>query len=150
MRKGLLCLVSVFILMGCSSVQEIGKTVWGSSTRQLEHARANAIVRVYDKSYWDCMTALVDSAIANEYVLFKRDEVRGYLVVMGIKGSVNTTEVGIFAVELNDNQTRVEISSLSTNAKRIVAKAVFDDLDVRFGLKAPVQVTPTSEDVTQP
>ena len=61
------------------------------------------------------------------------EEARGYLVLMGIKGSVNTTEVGVFFVEVNDTQTRVEIASLSTNAKRLVAKSLFHGLDVSFG-----------------
>lgn len=115
---------------------EIGKTIWGSSTRALEQARDNAITRTYDKSYWDCVRSSITYA-KKHWVIFKKDEINGYMVVMGIKGSVNTTEVGIFFDELSDNQTRIEISSLSTNAKRKVAHGLFHGLDIAFGYLPP-------------
>ena len=78
-------------------------------------------------------------------LVFKKDDVQGYMVIMGVKGSVNTTEVGIFFVEINDRQTRVEISSLSTNAKRLASKAIFHGLDIAFGLAAPDPVSSSDE-----
>jgi hypothetical protein len=72
-----------------------------------------------------------------KWVIFQKDEIKGFIVVMGIHGNVNTTEVGIFFDELSDNQTRIEISSLSTTAKRKVAKGLFHDLDIAFGYIPP-------------
>lgn len=117
---------------------EFGKTIWGSSTRALEAARDNAITRTYDKSYWDCVRsaiAVVDKK--QHWVIFKKDEIKGYMVVMGVKGCVNTTEIGIFFDELSDTQTRIEVTSLSTNAKRKVAKGLFHGLDIAFGYLPP-------------
>ena len=51
--------------------------------------------------------------------------------------AVNTTEIGIFFDELSDTQTRIEVSSLSTNAKRKVSKALFHGLDIAFGYLPP-------------
>jgi hypothetical protein len=73
----------------------------------------------------------------NHWVIFKKDEIKGYLVLMGVKGCVNTTEIGVFFDEISDNQSRIEISSLSTNAKRKVAKALFHGLDIAFGYIPP-------------
>ncbi len=134
MRPIVLSLVILFV--GCSPL-EIGKTIWGSSTRALEEARANALTRTYDKGYWDCVKEALNVINKNGYTIFKKDEVKGYIVLMGIHGAVNTTEVGVFFVELSDTQTRIELSSLSTNAKRIIGKALFHGLDVNFGLVAP-------------
>ncbi|MBI5415562.1 MAG: hypothetical protein HZA29_01985, partial [Candidatus Omnitrophica bacterium] len=47
-------------------------------------------------------------------------------------GNVDTTEVGIFFDEVSPSTVRVEISSLSSTAKRRVAAAVFNALDKRF------------------
>jgi hypothetical protein len=116
---------------------EFVKTIWGSSTRALEQARDNAITKTYDKSYWDCVRSAIDVVNKRKWVIFKKDEIKGYMVVMGVKGSVNTTEIGIFFDELSDTQTRVEISSLSTNAKRKVSKALFHGLDIAFGYLPP-------------
>jgi len=116
---------------------EIVKTVWGSSTRALEQARDNAITKTYDKPYWDCVRSAIAVVGKNNWMIFKKDEIKGYMVVMKVHGCVNTTEIGVFFVELSDNQTRIEISSLSTNAKRIVAKALFHGLDIVFGFLPP-------------
>ena len=116
-------------LAGCASVTEVGKTFWGSSTREMEKRRVDAITRTYPKGYWECMEAVLKAVEENHYLIFQKDEVRGHVVVMGIPGYINTTEVGIFFVEISDNEVRIELSSLSTNAKRAVAKALFKDLD---------------------
>ena len=140
MRLMFLIAMMCFWCNGCAIVDggvELTKTIWGSTTRALEEARAQAITKTYDKSYWDCMRATLEVVKQQDYKVFKKDEVRGYVVLMGIRGSVNTTEVGVFFVELNDHQTRIELSSLSTNAKRIVAKALFGGLDKAFGLVEP-------------
>ena len=137
----------VLILCVCSSCDtlnkagdntvEIGKTIWGSSTRALEAARDKAITKTYDKPYWDCVRSAISVVRKNNWVIFKKDEIKGYMVVMGVKGCVNTTEIGIFFDELSDTQTRIEISSLSTNAKRKVAKGLFHGLDIAFGYLPP-------------
>lgn len=124
----LLCLSGCIINGGV----ELTKTIWGSSTRALEQARVNAITKTYGQKYWDTIRATLNVIEKNDYEIFKKNEVNGYVVILGIKGSVNTTEVGIFFVEVNEAQTRVEISSLSTNAKRIVAKTLFQGLDTVF------------------
>ena len=133
----LLKLFMVILVMGfggCAILQEFPKTLWGSSTRVLEEARSNAITKTYDQDYWKCLRATIDFLNKKKYVIFKEDDVHAYLVVMGIPGSVDTTEVGIFFVEINDHQTRIELSSLSTNAKRLLAKPLFHGLDIAFGL----------------
>ncbi|MBF0490872.1 MAG: hypothetical protein HQL15_09750 [Candidatus Omnitrophica bacterium] len=138
MRIALRFLSAVLILgiVGCTGLKDVPKSIWGSSTRVLEEKRINALTKTYDKGYWECIRTA--SAVAKKkYVIFKKDEVRGLMVIMGIPGSVNTTEVGVFFVELNDHQTRIELSSLSTNAKRLLAKGLFHGMDVAFGLVPP-------------
>ncbi len=140
---------------GVDNSVEFAKTIWGSSTRALENARDTAITKTYDKSYWDCVRSALAVVKKKDWVIFKKDEIKGYMVVMGVKGCVNTTEIGIFFDELSDTQTRIEISSLSTNAKRKVAKGLFHGLDIAFGylppdppeLKEPLK---TDQNVTTP
>ena len=135
-RINIIAVVIAVLLSGCSPL-EISRTVWGSSTRALEEARVNGIIKTYDATVERCYEEALKAAQEAEYEVFIQDKSRAVIVVMGIKGSVNTTEVGVFFVEVNDRQTRIEISSLSTNAKRIVAKGLLHGLDVAFGLAAP-------------
>ena len=128
--------VLVCVFAGCASIHEVGKTLWGSSIRELQKHRTDAITKTYNKGFWDCVQASLAVIDKNKYTVFQKDEVNGYIVIMGIPGYVNTTEVGIFFVELAENQTRIELSSLSTNAKRAAAKALFKGLD------EPLNTTP--------
>ena len=121
---------------GCVSLTDIPKTIWGSSTRALNKARVNALTKTYDKGYWDCIKAAVDVIQRKHLELFKNDDIRGEMIVMRVPGAVDTTEVGVFFTEVSDTQTRIEIASLSTNAKRLLGKILFHGMDVNFGLAA--------------
>lgn len=136
-----LMMIMIFGLCGCQFLKNTVDNLWdfpktflGTSTRALEKARDNAITKTYDKGYWDCFRTALKVVMRRQLVVFQKDEIRGFMVIMGIPGAVDTTEVGVFFVELNDHQTRLEISSLSTNAKRLLAKALFHGMDIDFGL----------------
>ena len=133
---------------GLDNTVEFGKTLWGSSTRALEKARDRAITKTYDKTYWDSVRHAIEVVGKQHWTIFKKDEVNGYIVVMGVKGCVNTTETGIFFDELSDTQTRIEVSSLSTNAKRKVSKALFHGLDIAFGYLPPDPPDPMDKSLT--
>ena len=140
---------------GADNSVEVCKTLWGSSTRALEQARDKAVTKTYDKSYWDCVRSVISVVGKNGWVIFKKDEIKGYIVVMGVKGCVNTTEIGVFFDELSNTQTRIEISSLSSNAKRKVAKGLFHGLDIAFGYlppdpPEPLDTSKTDKNVTTP
>src|SRR5438105_841828 len=99
---------SIVAVSGCSPVVETVKTVWGSSTRALEDARDEAIKKTYHCPYDECFDAVLSLA-RNEpsltptspkfFDIFIKDRVKSHIIVMGIKGNVDTTEVGIFLTE---------------------------------------------------
>ncbi len=69
--------------------------------------------------------------------IFIEDYAKGHIVVMGIAGNVDTTEVGIFLSSSgkNSKNTQIEISSLSSSAKRTLAEIVFEHLNQHFSEK---------------
>jgi len=145
----LLIVAIVGLCSSCSTLNNAGdntgefcKTIWGSSTRVLEQERDKAISKTYDKPYWDCVRSAIHVAGKKNWVIFKKDEIKGYMVIMGVKGCVNTTEIGVFFDEVSDSQTRIQISSLSTNAKRKVARDLFHGLDIAFGYIPPDPAEP--------
>ena len=72
-----------------------------------------------------------DQPKRNYLELFIKDTDQRFLVVMGIPGCVNTTEVGIFVTSLEQG-AGIEISSLSTIAKIKAAEIVFEELQKSF------------------
>lgn len=131
--------------------------IWGSSTRALEKARDEAIVQTYkcrfDECFEEVLTLSADNLVLpksygelnNEvdeaedspaqratFQVFIKNQKKKHIVVMGVPGSVDTTEVGIFFTNPTASTVRLEVSSLSSNAKRKVAEMVFAALDKKF------------------
>lgn len=134
-------LLSLVLLVGCAPIIEISKKIWGSSTQNLEEARVNGIVRVYSASVERCFEETIKESEEQKYVVFIADKKKAMIVLMGIKGSVNTTRVGVFFSEMSDNQTKIYVTSLSTNAKRIVAEKLYTKLDTVLGTSNNQTVT---------
>lgn len=129
------------LLLGCAQITDTVKKFWGTSTTALDHARLNALSRSYACGTRECFEAVLSLARNEEalepktekfFDVFLKDPRQRHIVVMGIEGNVDTTEVGIFFDSLGGNMVKVDISSLSTSAKNRAAKAVFAELDQRF------------------
>lgn len=146
MLKHIIILFLFGSLVGCAPVIETSKKIWGSSTRSLEEARVNGIVRVYNASVQRCFEETVAEAKIQEYTVFIADKKKAMIVLMGVKGSVNTTRVGVFFSEVSDTQTKIYVTSLSTNAKRIVADKLYTKLDTVLGTSSTQKVTVIPEE----
>ena len=140
-------------------LHETAKFIWGSSTKALEDARVNAIEKTYSCSFKDCYDSVLTLERAEPVYVKKYNEegeevddegklkepdsegffdvfidnrAKKHIVVMGIEGNVATTEVGIFFSQPNLTTVKLEVASKSSNAKRKVAEAVFEELDLHF------------------
>jgi len=145
-----------FIEAPRSFVTEVSKTLWGSSTRALENARVSAVSQSFRCSLDECFDAVLtlagkekqvkvkieeeeESAEGKEKIIFKKrfevfikNRIKQHIIVMGVEGNVETTEVGIFFDKINENIIKIDISSLSLSAKRKVSKAIFEELSLQF------------------
>ena len=154
MRKKMNVIFAVCCLVfitGCAQITETVKVIWGSSTRALENARVDAISKTYRCGFNDCYDAVLSLARRrearddradrdpdvkpvneNHFDVFINNRKKRHIVVMGIKGNVDTTEVGIFFSQPSLTTVKLEVTSLSSSAKRKVAQMIFDKLDLRF------------------
>ncbi|MFT5388207.1 MAG: hypothetical protein ACI9F2_000573 [Lysobacterales bacterium] len=145
MRKYLNFLIIIsasFFLISCAPIIESVKVVLGTSTKALEDARITAIAKTYKCGIDDCYDAVVAMArvdglgrVINKegyFNIFQQDPIDGIIVVMGVEGSVDTTEVGIFFTILDNRDIHIEVTSLSSSAKRKVAQYIFTELNTRF------------------
>ena len=136
-------LLSIFIL-GCATIKEAGQSFWGSSTRDLAKARRHALSQSYACELAQCFEEVLKlkrtapaPKLATEvdtgtFDVFIQDRDKRYLVVMGIRGNVDTTEVGIFFDKDSSGGTKIDVASLSDSAKRKVAEAIFNALSEKF------------------
>ena len=129
-----------FFLYGCQHLMETPKVIWGSSLKELEDARVHADKRTYFCRFEDCYNAILalDRSHPGKpftkkfFDIFMKDPIRGVIVVMGIQGNIDTTEVGIFLREHKDNSLDVEVTSCSSSAQEKAAAAIFLELDKQF------------------
>ena len=156
------------LILGCATVQEPFKVIWGTSTQAIEEARAESVRKIYQCDFDQCFDAVLSlarkkSVVKNEYLtldpnqpkpteeqtsqsfsmnkpqednpgfdVFIQDRIKALMVVMGIAGSTDTTEAGIFFSRYNRESIKIEISSLSSRAKQKVAQMVFGKLSQDF------------------
>lgn len=143
MRKFLLIITSVLFLSGCAHVQEVAKSIWGSSTKALEEARDTATVKMYECFPGACFDKILEIAAKQEYEPFIKDRKRNIIVVVNTRPmaamvggetpvGADTTEVGIFITPLKLKEVKVEIVSLSSSAQQRVSNVVFSGLDSAF------------------
>lgn len=129
-------------LYGC----ETFKTVLGTSTRHLEKARIDALTMTFDCNFEECFDAVLSLARNEDmgdsmsgekpFQVFSKNRIKSYIVVMGVDGNIDTTEIGIFFTTIENKGTKIDVSSLSTSAKEKVAKAVFRELNLRYNQKS--------------
>jgi len=67
-----------------------------------------------------------------KFTIFIKNAQKKHLVIFNLPGSVDTTEVGVFFVPLENGRVKIDISSLSTNAKRTAAEIIFPELSQHF------------------
>lgn len=135
--RSILWFLLLITLSGC----EVARTIIGTSTRKLEYALPEAISRTFVCEYEDCYSAILaldrnnverEAKTDKYFDVFMKDRIKGQIVVMGVPGQVDTTEVGIFLTAEGPGAVRVDVTSLATQAKEKVADAVFTELATVF------------------
>lgn len=125
----LICSVLILSLCGCGRLTEFVKGIWGSSTQSLGKARLDALSKIYQCQYSDCFDAGLKAVQNQGFQVFLKDKKKQHIVLMGIPGNIDTTEVGVFFVKVTDDAVRIEVTSLSQHAKEIVAERLFNKLN---------------------
>ncbi len=139
-----------FSLSGCSHVSEISKTFWGSSTRALDKARAEALSKDFSCTFSECFETVLNISKEQEYTIFIEDRLNQRIVIIGIKGNVDTTEVGIFFESIDEKMTKIEIASLSGSAKRKIAASLFPSLYKTFRVREALEKEASQTSGQQP
>ena len=130
--------LAFFLLLfsGCANLREnlteVPRVVWGSSTKALEKARPSATAQIYQTNPRECFDKILSIAQKEEMKVFIKNRRKELIVLMGIKGSVVTTEVGIFISQLETTKTKVEIVSLSPQAQETASHIIFSGLTQAF------------------
>ncbi len=123
----------IFFAGGCSSLANLPRRISGLSTVELERQRPEAISKVFNFDYPACYAKTQDILKQiGAYIYAKNNKKQMIAIYLT---SEDTTPVGLFFKEVEPGKTRVEVSSLSTYGKEIIARRVFTMLE---GLPDPM------------
>lgn len=119
----------VLTVSGCAKIMEPPRMIWGSSTKALEDARGTGVIREFACAFDDCFGDVIAIAKDNFWEIFIQEKQKGTIIVVGIEGSVDTTEVGIFLTSQDEEKAQLEVVSLSPLAQEAASEALFSALE---------------------
>mgnify|MGYP001584180729 CR=1 FL=1 len=123
----LLFCLSVF---GCAGLREMCAGFKGVSIKALEEARKDAIARHFNYDYFTAYSKSLDALKQMQAYVYKQD-IKQHIIAIYVS-QTDTTPVGIFFQEVNKDTTKIEVSSLSSYAKDLIAKGLFNLLEAKL------------------
>jgi hypothetical protein len=115
--------------IGCASVKELGKKIWGSSTEALEEARKDGLKKTVNLDYETSFDKITDILKELKCQMYIKDKRRHIIVAINFQGPKDTTEVGLFFAEKDSDQTEIELSSISSSILNYAAEKIFSQID---------------------
>lgn len=114
-------------LAGCAPVKECVCGFAGVSTRILEDTRAEALSMTIKFDYDTAVSKVKEALRLMEAYIYAQDQQKGLIAIYVTEQ--DTTPVGLFFTAVDENNTRIEVSSPSSSAKELIAREVFAFLE---------------------
>lgn len=114
---------SILGLLGCESLKEGTRGFLGISTRALEEARKDAIIKSFNYDYTTCYNETLKALKHMRAYVYKKDN-PGHMIAIYVS-EYDTTPVGLFFKEIDKTDTQIEVSSQSNYAKELISQKLF-------------------------
>jgi hypothetical protein len=124
-KKSLVLITAAVLISGCSVLIEPFRKIAGISVTEFRRGEKPKQTKVLNLGYNDCFTWVLAALKENKVVIHMQSRRRGYIIVRGIPGSIDTTKAAIFFKSRGDTKTEIEVISLSSNAVETVAGILF-------------------------
>jgi hypothetical protein len=130
MRHVVILLLALVLIAtsGCAFLIDSLKDISGYPSTGLVRAKKDAVSESFDSSYDEVYEEVLFLLKEKDLTIYLRNKQAHFIVVMGIEGCIDTTEVGIFFLEDSPARTTVQIASQSSKAKGKIAAIVFSTL----------------------
>ena len=128
--KSIPAVILIFLMCtSCANLPVDGKALAGISVKDLEEACSGGKEKTFSLSYAAAFDKVTKILRKNELTIFQSDKKKGYIVAMGFPRQINTTRVGIFFESLDDDNTKLTLSSLSSTSLVKAETIVFGGLE---------------------
>lgn len=130
-RKILYLAVFVFCvisLSGCISMKEYVKGLFGVSTKEIESSRDLALKKVFPIGIDECYTKTEDLLKEIGCYIYSSNKTKGLIAFYVSRA--DTTVAGVFLTRIDQENTRLEVSSPSSYQRDIIANKLFTKLEL--------------------
>ncbi len=119
----------IIVSAGCAAISETPKILLGTSTRDLEAARKDAVAKEFDIAYEIAFQKVQDILKKNKCKIFYKNRTKGVLVAVNFSGFIDTSEAGIFFTQTEPTKTKIEITSQSQELAKAASKIILSELE---------------------
>jgi len=109
--------------LGCAGLSEGLKGFLGISTRELDGLRKEAITKTVNYDYLTSYKMTLNALKELGSYVYAKDPARR--MIAAYRSETETTPVGIFLTAVEDQKTKIEVTSPSTLIKQDVAQKIF-------------------------
>ena len=114
-------------LFGCAAIKEGMESVAGVSTAVLEKGRKTAVTKTINYDYFTCYTKTLQALTELKAYVYAKDIKKGMIAIY--VSEEDTTPIGFFFKEKDQNNTQIEVASPSSYAKEYFAAKLFPLLE---------------------
>lgn len=126
-------LALICTLASCARISNAGKIITGTSTRALEQAPAQSRLKQTFRAGYPVVYQRILNILKERHALaFLHSQKKQRILAMNLLGETDTTEIGIFFTPLSQEETQVEIVSLSPGRLKLAAGMIFSELAKSF------------------
>ncbi|MFH1414070.1 MAG: hypothetical protein ABIG56_04420 [Candidatus Omnitrophota bacterium] len=121
------CLWSLVFFSGCAHIREGFRGFVGTSIKVLEEERKDALKSMFPYDYFTCYTKTLDILKKYDSYVYAED-IKKYMIALYVSRQ-DTTPVGLFFIEIDKNNTQIEISSPSKFARELISQRIYSELE---------------------
>ncbi|MEA3490128.1 MAG: hypothetical protein U9R44_07315 [Candidatus Omnitrophota bacterium] len=133
MKKTAYALISfsllAFLACGCASGSFNLRSLAGINIADLEKARDKGKIKTVSLPYDTAFDKVLEILEKNKLTAFRKNRRKGYIIAIGFPKQETTTRVGIFFARLDDKNTEITLSSLSSTCLSKAENIIFGELE---------------------
>lgn len=129
MIKVIIYILILFLIFGHIDPMELTEQIIGISTKSLEEEQIGRESKVFNCNYNFCYDKTLEVLKEMKVYVFLKNKKEHYIVAMNFdkifKKCINTTEVGIFFKEMENKQTKIDITCDNLNLSKFASNEIF-------------------------
>ncbi|MEA3485378.1 MAG: hypothetical protein U9R03_01580 [Candidatus Aerophobetes bacterium] len=132
MVKVIIGILILFLVFGHTDPVEVTKQIIGISTKSLEKEQPGGESKVFDCNYNFCYEETLEVLKEMGVYVFLENKKEHSIIAMNFdkifKKCINTTEVGIFFKEMENEQTKIDVTCANPNLVKFASEEIFSRL----------------------